>query len=398
MWHRVGIIGFTTLALTVFLLVSVSLLALSAVFLFKTFGTTSAGVAYNLLIIVLLVLFASLLMLTFFQIAYNTRTRDLLARRRRRLEGWKGRWQAVLQDGEVVDGLEPNDLDAALALLQLRDALSGKASDEAASRYIAHGFLERDLQVLSTDTHPERRSQTLEYLALLRHPLSTEALLEETKRNEPELRHGALIALARTYGYGRVEPRRVVYLFYPLLTSGRFSKGMVEEALVLLGNNAAPVLKELTRTDLEHGAVRAALDAIGHLSLEEGAAWCLPYLESDLAERRAAALRALAQLKNIPADATPLILWCLRDPFWFVRAQAAKACLAAQVVPTEEADTVERVLSEALADPAWWVRHNAAKTLALRGGAGRDSLRFLARHHPDRFARDTALQALEERG
>ena len=51
-------------------------------------------------------------------------------------------------------------------------------------------------------------------------------------------------------------------------------------------------------------------------------------------------------------------------------------------------------LAAALADRNWWVRANSAASLRLCGPTGLAALRHAASDHPDRYARDRALEAL----
>jgi hypothetical protein len=101
-------------------------------------------------------------------------------------------------------------------------------------------------------------------------------------------------------------------------------------------------------------------------------------------EERVRACRALGRV-GCGAQADPLIE-ALVDPLWSVRAQAARALRGV------DADRALDRLAEGLGDRSWWVRANCAETLrsTTRGVA----VLRRAVHHPDRFARDRAVEAL----
>jgi HEAT repeat protein len=101
---------------------------------------------------------------------------------------------------------------------------------------------------------------------------------------------------------------------------------------------------------------------------------------------RTKACRALGRLGN--PDVVPLLARAMDDDAWVVRAQAATA-LGACGVPAAVGP-----LARALADQNWWVRANSATGLRRCGIAGRGALRHAATSHPDRYARDRALEAL----
>jgi HEAT repeat protein len=83
------------------------------------------------------------------------------------------------------------------------------------------------------------------------------------------------------------------------------------------------------------------------------------------------------------------LIEALEDPAWEVRAQAVKALGKIG----DERDAAELV--RALRDREWWVRNNAAAALRDMGEAGEAPLTG-ALWDEDRFARETAAQALEE--
>ena len=148
---------------------------------------------------------------------------------------------------------------------------------------------------------------------------------------------------------------------------------------------ARALLQAIQIADFED--VRADLaDALG-LAAYAPAAHVLGGLVRFGSEReRTKACRALGRLGD--PVVVPLLAHAMEDDAWVVRAQAAAAlgmCAdAAAVAP----------LAGALADQNWWVRANCAASLRLCGAAGLTALRHAATEHPDRYARDRALEAL----
>ena len=131
------------------------------------------------------------------------------------------------------------------------------------------------------------------------------------------------------------------------------------------------------------GDIAEALGLAGSLP----AAQAIARLAAGGCERdRIKACRALGRLAD--PLVVPLLIDALADEAWAVRAQAATAlgaCGHASAVAP---------LSHALADRNWWVRANSASSLRLCGAAGLAALRAAATSHPDRYARDRALEAL----
>ena len=101
---------------------------------------------------------------------------------------------------------------------------------------------------------------------------------------------------------------------------------------------------------------------------------------------RTKACRALGRLGD--PIVVPLLTRAMDDESWVVRAQAATA-----LGGCAQQDAVTP-LARALADQNWWVRANSAASLRQCGDAGIAALRHAASNHPDRYARDRALEAL----
>ena len=139
--------------------------------------------------------------------------------------------------------------------------------------------------------------------------------------------------------------------------------------------------------DPEYASVRADIAESLGLAGHVGAAGAIARLASTGDEReRIKACRALGRLAD--PVVVPLLIRALNDDAWAVRAQAATA-LGACAHPSAVGP-----LATALSDHNWWVRANSANSLRRCGPAGLSALRDAAENHPDRYARDRAIEAL----
>ncbi len=102
-----------------------------------------------------------------------------------------------------------------------------------------------------------------------------------------------------------------------------------------------------------------------------------------------------AALQSLTAAESPVTVSvaaeALRDPVWFVRAHAARALGACKAV--EHAAGVAGLL----ADRQWWVRE-AAKHALVEMGTGVEPVLLPFLTHPDRFARNSTAEVLQQLG
>src|SRR5919108_621713 len=110
------------------------------------------------------------------------------------------------------------------------------------------------------------------------------------------------------------------------------------------------------------------------------------------AEVRSASLRALGRLGILPRSAVRGALEATRDPIEFVRVQATRTAV---LLPSDRARTA---LWRGLGDESWWVRRAAAHALLELGVEGPGLVQRASRTHPDRYARQMALQVLLDAG
>lgn len=226
---------------------------------------------------------------------------------------------------------------------------------------------------------PMRRGRAALLTARLRLPGGVVALEPLLRDPDVDVRYAALggLTLLATHDAARVLVRA--------LPAGRLSADRIVER-VGAGWGVPALLDALE--DPSFAAVRGHLaealglarDARGREPLEE-------LLQKGSDDERTRACRALGRFGGGDAEASHDLLMALADPFWPVRAQAAKSL--GEIGDSGVAPFIER----GLVDPAWWVRANCATALRGLGEPGLEALRR-ALHHPDRFASDRAAEAL----
>lgn len=374
MWrrHGAGLLVFTGLSTFTFVLVVAGLAVL-----FISFIQPSERHEVRVLLLVTLSTGATAFLLLSFQFVYHLvssprkGTDDAL---RTRLDAW-------LAYAADEGPLPPSDALSATALTRLREITAGESSEHFARLYEQHGFLVRDLRAVAGNrAHP--RAQAIARLAKIRHRDSIPALRSLLKRKcGRRLAVEVLHSLARILDSESVSLHEARHEFMKCSEEYSFTPGEIEGALVLTGRHSAGLVRHILVTN-RHPL--SALEVVGHKHLTQLVPLLSPYLLAEDPEIRAGALRAVASLQLAPTDAEPAILSGLEAGESFVRAQAAKACVAIRL------EVAEAPLIRALADDDWWVRRNAAQSIAAFGTPGIAILDREVSSHPDRFARDAA--------
>lgn len=215
------------------------------------------------------------------------------------------------------------------------------------------------------------------------------SILEAVESRSALVRRFALRAAARTIsrmpGARRGEGAE---RFVERLVGSRSSPPAAEEALLLLGPEAEPVVFRLlsgaSGTPLP--LLRAALEAARRLPTER-----ILGLAAELAfhpdpEVWAASLRILggAAKGRVEERALDAIRRGLRSEHDFVRSHASRAAIHLPAASARDA------LWEMLGDRSWWVRLAAAETFRAMGAPGEERLRAAAVSHPDRYGREMA--------
>jgi HEAT repeat protein len=238
------------------------------------------------------------------------------------------------------------------------------------------------------------RLEAIEALASARVPSTLPALVRAVSDPQPVVRVAAARAAARTLASVEDAAARELgaTALARALERGHLPVGIVEEVLVLAEMAAALIVSDLLLRDgVPPATLRAALDGVGRLQLLVFAEEVARFLTHPDAEVRAAALRTTGRLGFLAETSRSAVIAALEAEEDFIRIHAASA---ARLLPRAQALSL---LAECLGDPSWWVRRAAADAMASLGTFGLAELGRVARHHPDRFARDIAEQALRER-
>ncbi|HEY0840565.1 MAG TPA: HEAT repeat domain-containing protein [Vulgatibacter sp.] len=171
------------------------------------------------------------------------------------------------------------------------------------------------------------------------------------------------------------------------LAQARLSPEVTAEVILLLEDAARAIVPALLQErELPGPNLRGVLHAAGRLRLTSALHQVLALTSHDDAEVRAAALRALRAIGEVPPAGEVSLRATMRDEQAFVRVHATRA---AGLLPQ---GTAIDVLWGRLGDSSWWVRLAAAETLHGLGPAGAASILAASEHHPDPFARDMARQ------
>ena len=224
----------------------------------------------------------------------------------------------LVADGEDVDVPDLGRAPAlVLARLLSRYArwLSGDARERIAAYFERTGGVAAEREALG-DRRPWRRATAAYALGDMASPTATEALLAALDDPERDVRAAAARSLGRLGAPDAVAP-----LVHALAT-GRLPRAVTSAALLAIGVDALPALRELERN--AEAEVRAvAVELVGLLGDAADAPLLAERLEDSSAETRAKAARALGRIGA--ADATAALRRTLDDRIPFVRASAAHA-------------------------------------------------------------------------
>jgi HEAT repeat protein len=373
-----------------------------------------------------------------FVLAYHS----LSARRERlhmeALDFWADRWVRVVIERRPRPE-PPIEGAAAEALLDLREVVRGEEGervDELIRHYgvakalvaRAGGGPRRGLVILlprrrGSFRRTAERLDSLESLAKARLPEAFPAMLDLLRDPQITVRLMALRGLARTVARmpTQTDRHRSAMEMCDRLRLADLPGGAIEECFLLLEDTAPMVLRNLlerpevssmavddwaadTRGVRRFGAapsmktrgpgslLRAALDATGRLKLLDLGDRVGEFVAYRDPEVRAGAIRALGRLGYLPAAAEPGLIAALHDDVEFVRVQAAHAAILLSP------ETAASALWELLGDQSWWVRRAAGESLARIADTGIRELSRAAASHPDRYARQMAVQILLDGG
>lgn len=391
MWRRYGEDAYALVLLAVFGFEALALGGLAVSFLG---GAPSLG--GSAVVAALIVTGLSLAVVTASVLVHHT----LSARTRHggpALERWTRRWVGVL----LSDARPPRVLlrrEAAEALVELREVVRGDEArrlDRLVRRYGITARLVRRLQPSLIERVGRGslavRAEALEQLSRLRAPDALVHLRGQMDDDAAPIRIAATRAVARTVASMEPGPARdaEAAAFGAALLEADLPRGVVEEALILLGPSAVPVLEVLLDAPTG-GPLPAVLGAIGRLRLIGYVGIVARAIGHPEPEVRAAALRAIARIGSLPQDHRDQVRAACEDIIDYVRAHAVRA---SYLLGRSDASVI---LWERLGDPSWWVRRAAGETLVRLGPHGREMLARARREHPDRYARHMADRALAD--
>lgn len=411
MWRRYGDDLYALLVLVVFSFEALTLGFLTWGFAMSAARALDGGEVITILVASVAVTALALIAIGSYVIAYHVISTRRERNRRVRLDDWTDRWVAVLFEDETPpEGPLPSE--GVETLLDLREHLTGAEGERVAGLVRRYDIGRRLLERTALDA-PDRgpmkllrplrrrrlsgRLDALESLARARLAQSVEPLLRLLHDREPTVRLMALRSLARSMArmpQGRRYDRAVLGMAEAVMTS-EIPAGAVEEAMLLLEGAAPRVLGIILAASpggQRAGIVARAMDAVGRLKLLGLAEDVAAHVADPDPEVRAAALRALGRLGILPKIAATGLADAVADRVEFVRVQATRT---AMLLPSEVA---RPALWRGLGDHSWWVRRAAAQGLLGLGLGGPDLLQRASRTHPDRYARQMALQVLLDAG
>lgn len=394
MWRRFGGAAYATLTLAVFTFQAVALVALTWAFIFDRLGLGPEGITlHEALALAVGATALAVMILTAYTLAYQAVSATHQRREQREIEQWRQRWVRVLFGGEPQPGGHLSG-PAIEALVNVREKLTGREAELVDGMIAASGVTHDLIAVASAARRNSvtHRLDALDLIARAGSPHGFEALAQLTGDPELSIRVMSVRALARAAA-GLDEPQAregAALMLVDLIDQARIPAGAVEEALLVLGQAASPVLRRILRLVDRPELVAAGLDAVARLHVADLVDDVLVHLRSRDNDVRCAGWRAIAGIGLLPAPAIELLHAAAVDESPQVRSQAARAC---RLLPP--ADAVRR-LTSLMTDASWWVRRASAYSLASMGELGIAALTSVAEDHHDRYAKHIALDVLVE--
>lgn len=277
---------------------------------------------------------------------------------------------------------EPDPTALEEVLLRMSGEAEGEWKEKVIQVYRLQGYAEKRLRQLRSRSR-SRRSDAARRLGKIGDTEAVGPLKDMLSDRREEVREAALFAL------GRMGTLPALKAMCETLGAGdRWAQEKVAEAMEEMGDECHTVLCELLREG--NAACRAfAAEVAGTVGGNEEAVLLEEALHDQEIDVRARAASSLGRLRQ--RASRPALRKALQDPAWEVRCQAAKA-----LGLLGDGDDAE-ALSDVLRDTSWWVRQNAAAALQELGERGEQVL-VETLWDGDRFARETAAQALEEAG
>ncbi len=227
------------------------------------------------------------------------------------------------------------------------------------------------------------RAHALRILGELKLPMSIPTLLHALDDKDADVRNVAARALGRMKLQAAEEALIALLGKHDQAVSARIAAICIE-----MGPRTAPLLIKTLRDGTPKARFWAAriLGEIADPRATRSISEALQDVDPDV---RSAAVWAIGSIGD--RSSAPIVAPLLSDEVWYVRAHAAEA------LGKTGDGSFAGALGEALRDQSWWVRRSSLEALVRIGEASKPAL-MTALESEDRFARDSAVEALTSLG
>ncbi len=343
-----------------------------------------AGIVYWA-IVILLALNVSIVLLTVGVKAARTIRVGRYKRHFRRIEPAVEDYIITGEDQPELEALRPwqQDVFVSHLIVERMALVRGSGKDHLKRLADDLGLVDRYLEDLGSRRRwrRARAAENLGYFGGERSVLHLGRLLADS---DETVRAVAARALARI---GTPEAAKI--LAKTLDDPSELTRLRMAENLERIGPLAIEPLVEILKNGKTQAQILAARVLGNFRAAEARPALREAMLGGSLADIRAQATLALGKIGD--SEDIPALLQASTDELWPVRAQVANSL--GMIGELSTIPTLQRLA----VDKEWWVRMNASRALAKMGPAGERALARLLESE-DRFARDRAAAALEERG
>ena len=397
MWRRYGDAAYTLMTLAIFGFETIALGALSLSFLLGSASGIASTPVEGILLGIVISTASALALLGLYLLSYHFISNMRDRWQADQLDQWTEWWVGLALTGPGEPGVNPSNRRrlprvAVHSVLSLLEAVKGEEGDRLKEALASHGvdswFLRR-----ARSGHLTAKLDAIENLGKARLPQSFDHLLDLLHNAKPVVRRMSARAAGVTLAVMPPEPGpdSPHARFIHAIKHADLQPGVVQESLLLLETRAGPILRELLADpDLSDTLRWVALETVGRLGLADMADEAAASANHRDPELRAATFRCLRRLGSVPETAEAPLLDAVDDEVDFDRVQAAHAAgfLSAEAALPR--------LEPHLEDASWWVRRAAAASLARLGAIGVATVRRAAESHPDKAAREMAVQILLE--
>lgn len=316
-----------------------------------------------------------------------------LNRRERLLTAWTELWSEVAVGGPTPALPEgESDIPSQAAALVLQD-VTGEGASRIRGALLATGLVAADIAEASVALQSRlgRATPALERLAWIAAPEALPVFQRAVAVSDPRAARAALLGASRVLA-AQERPEefgdQVVrifegYIYFAPDQAG--ARAYMTSVMVAAGPHLVWLCAAVLSNTLPSVAHAAALDALSMAQSPEAKEIATEMLlvgTDD--ETRAAALRTLARIGQVPASAVDAVLVASEDEHEGVRVQATHALVGTR------ASIAVPALWRLLGDRSFEVRLAAAEALRRMGLVGRETLRRAVESHPDAFARGIA--------